>query len=62
MTKQQLADEYARQHLCATCQWKTGSLCTMPRCMKLKERRDNDQRRIQSKESVAVEIPTQQES
>lgn len=37
MTKQQLADEYARQHLCATCQWKTGSLCTMPRCMKLKE-------------------------
>ena len=37
MTKQQLIDEYAREHLCATCQWKTGSLCTMPRCMKLKE-------------------------
>ena len=46
MTKQQLADEYARQHLCVTCQWKTGSLCTMPRCMKLEERSKNGTRRI----------------
>lgn len=22
MTKQQLVDEYARKHLCATCEWK----------------------------------------
>ena len=37
-------------------------ICTLPRCMKLEERRYNDQRRIQPKESVAMEIPTKQES
>lgn len=61
MTKQQLVDEYAREHLCATCGWKNGNICTLPRCMKLEERRNNDSRRIQPKENVAVEIPTQQE-
>lgn len=58
MTKQQLVDEYAREHLCAMCEWKNGDICTLPRCMKLEERRYNDQRRIQPKESVAMEIPT----
>lgn len=60
--KQQLVDEYASKYLCATCEWKNGNICTLPRCMKLEERRANDQRRIQPKESVAMEIPTQQES
>ena len=27
MTKQQLVDEYARKHLCATCEWKNGDIC-----------------------------------
>ena len=61
MTKQQIVDEYVCKHLCATCEWKNGDICTMPRCMELKERRNNDQRRIQPKENVAMEIPTQQE-
>lgn len=60
MTKQQLIDEYAREHLCATCKWKNGDICTLPRCMKLKERINNDSRRIQPNENVAMEIPTQQ--
>lgn len=29
MTKQQLVDEYAREHLCATCEWKNGDICTL---------------------------------
>ena len=41
MTKQQLIDEYARVHLCATCEWKNGDICTLPRCMKLEERSKN---------------------
>lgn len=42
MTKQQLADEYARVHLCATCEWKNGDICTLPRCMKLEEVKNSD--------------------
>lgn len=42
MTKQQLADEYARVHLCATCEWKNCNICTLPRCMKLKEVKNSD--------------------
>lgn len=46
MTKQQLIDEYVRKHLCATCEWKNGDICTLPRCMKLEERSKNGTRRI----------------
>ncbi len=46
MTKQQLVDEYAREHLCATCEWKNGDIGTLPRCMKLEERSKNGTRRI----------------
>ena len=38
-----------------------GDICTLPRCMKVEERRYNDPRRTQPKENVAMEIPTQQE-
>lgn len=47
MTKQQLVDEYAREHLCATCEWKHGNICTLPRCMKLEERSKNERKTAQ---------------
>lgn len=47
MTKQQLVDEYARKHLCATCEWKNGNICTLPRCMKLEERSKNERKTAQ---------------
>lgn len=43
MTKQQLVDG---KHLCATCEWKNGDICTLPRCMKMEERSKNGTRRI----------------
>lgn len=46
MTKQQLVDEYARKHLCVTCEWKNGDICTLPHCMKLEERDKNGTRKI----------------
>lgn len=47
MTKQQLVDEYARKHLCATCEWKNDNICTLPRCMKLEERSKNERKTAQ---------------
>lgn len=44
MTKQQLVDEYARKHLCATCEWKNDDICTLPRCMKVEERSKNERK------------------
>lgn len=44
MTKQQLVDEYIRKHLCATCEWKNGDICTLPRCMKMEERSKNERK------------------
>lgn len=43
MTKQQL-DEYARKHLCATCEWKNDNICTLPRGMKMEERSKNERK------------------
>ena len=45
--KQQLIDEYAREHLCATCEWKNGDICTLPRCMKMEERSKNERKTAQ---------------
>lgn len=47
MTKQQLVDEYAREHLCATCEWKNDNICTLPRCMKMEERSKNERKTAQ---------------
>lgn len=46
-TKQQLVDEYAREHLCATCEWKNDNICTLPRCMKMEERSKNERKTAQ---------------
>lgn len=45
--KQQLVDEYAREHLCATCEWKNDNICTLPRCMKMEERSKNERKTAQ---------------
>lgn len=47
MTKQNLVDEYAREHLCATCEWKNDNICTLPRCMKMEERSKNERKTAQ---------------
>lgn len=47
MTKQQLVDEYARKHLCVTCEWKNDNICTLPRRIKMEERSKNERKTAQ---------------
>ena len=47
MRRQQLVDEYARKHLCVTCEWKNDNICTLPRRIKMEERSKNERKTAQ---------------